>query len=106
MSKELQATSHSPAPFLDNKVSLWQGDITRLEIDAIVNSTDFRYSGGGGIDCVIHRAAGLTLEDECDALDACPMGQTRITSGHALPAKCMLKCCSHCYNLHLKTTGA
>ena len=86
--REILPSPYSPAPFLDSKVSLWQGDITQLAIDAIVNSTDPYFSGGGGVDLAVHSGAGLALRQECAAFHGCPTGQTRISSGHLLPAKC------------------
>ena len=81
--------SHSPVPHLDDKVSLWQGDITQLEIDAIVNSTDFELNRGL-VGFAIFRTAGYSLELECEEsfISTLRMGQTKITSGHRLPAKC------------------
>ena len=76
-------------PLLDKKVSLWFGDITCLEIDAIVNASNPCLSGDMGVDAAIHRAAGTSLYDECLTLGNCLEGQTKLTSGHALPAKCM-----------------
>lgn len=73
------------------KVAMWQGDITSLEVDAVVNAANESCLGGGGIDGAIHSAAGpLLLEDGCRPLNGCPTGQTKITKGYNLPAKHVL----------------
>jgi O-acetyl-ADP-ribose deacetylase (regulator of RNase III) len=75
------------------EIRIVRGDLTKQDVDAVVNAANERMLGGGGVDGAIHRAAGPALREACEQVEEvrpgvrCPTGEARLTEGFELPAK-------------------
>ena len=85
--EEIPEGQCKPCLEYNEMISLYKGDIVKLQADAIVNAADPSLLGGGGIDAAIHQAAGPGLVKECRTLTGCAPGRAVVTDGYKLPCK-------------------
>lgn len=88
------------------KISIRMGDITRIEADAVVNAANSTLLGGGGVDGMIHWAAGSGLLEECRTIGWCPTGEARITGGYSLPARHIIHTVGPVYSIDRENAPA